>query len=74
MASSHQELWLEMAVEARIAAERLYDRELRLQMLVVAAGYEAMAKRIETLAKVHTPANTNDLTALPTPANQIRRS
>jgi hypothetical protein len=66
MAKTHQaELWLSMAAQARVVAGRLYDNELRLQMLVVAAGYEALARRVEALAKVGAPANNN---AAPRPA------
>ncbi len=47
-----------MAETARRAAESLDDRQLRLQMLSIAAAYEAMARRAEALANADEEAVT----------------
>lgn len=41
--------WRSMAEKASVAAGGLTDRELRLQMLVIAAAYLAMAKRAQVI-------------------------
>jgi hypothetical protein len=48
-----------MAEEARKVAARLHDPELRRQLLIIAASYEALARRTETLAMVTEIANSN---------------
>jgi hypothetical protein len=42
-------VWRGMADEARNVAARLHDAELRRQMLIIAASYEALARRSEAL-------------------------
>ena len=41
-------LWMQLADEARSAANHLSDEELRLCVLAVAEQYEALAKRAES--------------------------
>ena len=53
-------VWRGMAEEARTVAARLHDPELRRQMLIVAASYEALARRTETLATVSIVANSKE--------------
>jgi hypothetical protein len=48
-----------MAQEARKAAARLRDPDLRRQLLIVAGCYEAMAKRADALARTLEAANEN---------------
>jgi hypothetical protein len=48
-----------MAQQARLAAVRLRDPELRRQLLIVAGCYEAMAKRADALAGIVEAANEN---------------
>ncbi len=50
-------VWRGMAQEARAVAARLRDPELRRQMLIIAAGYEALARRTEALARITDLAN-----------------
>ena len=53
--------WLGMADEARKAALRLSDHELRRHLLAVADSYEAIAARAEALTvRVAMPANSNE--------------
>jgi len=42
--------WRGMAEKAHVAAAGLSDRELRMQMLAIAAAYWSMAKRAQMLA------------------------
>ena len=43
-------LWCQLAEEARAAAQTIKDKDLRLQVLLVAARYLVMAKRAEKAA------------------------
>ena len=43
-------LWYQLAEEARAAAQTIKDKDLRLQVLLVAARYLVMAKRAEKAA------------------------
>ncbi|HZS22094.1 MAG TPA: hypothetical protein VFA63_14065 [Pseudonocardiaceae bacterium] len=43
-------IWRDLAQQAVVAASHLQDPALRLSMLSIAAGYEAMAKRAEAVA------------------------
>jgi hypothetical protein len=52
-------VWLGMAEEARKVAARLHDPELRRQMLIIGASYEALARRTETLATITAVAISN---------------
>ena len=53
MDTSHKPwFWRGMAIKAWAAANGLTDRELRLQMLVIAAAYDAMARRAQALGKL----------------------
>ena len=65
--SYHARLWMELAEDARVAAGRLSDPELQRQLLIIAAGYEALARREESLARIHVPANSNGSAPLETP-------
>ena len=58
--SDQAQLWLEMAKETRVAAGSLSDQELRRQLLIIAAGYEALARRMESLSRGYAPANSNE--------------
>ena len=53
-------VWRGMADEARKVAARLHDPELQRQMLIIAASYEALARRTEALARVTAVANSNE--------------
>jgi hypothetical protein len=50
-------LWSQLAQEARSAAEQIKNPELKLQVLLVAARYLAMARRAEKAATLTTPQN-----------------
>jgi hypothetical protein len=52
-------IWFGMAQQARVAAARLRDPELRRQLLIVAGCYEAMGKRADALAGTQEAANEN---------------
>jgi hypothetical protein len=52
-------IWFGMAQEARKAAGRLRDPDLRRRLLIVAGCYEAMAKRADSLARTLEAANEN---------------
>ena len=52
-------IWFGMAQQARLAATRLRDPELRRQLLIVAGCYEAMAKRADALTRTPEAANEN---------------
>ncbi len=47
-------VWLGMAEIARRAADSLDDEQLKLQMLSIAAAYEAMTRRAQALAAADT--------------------
>jgi hypothetical protein len=49
-----------MADEAREVAAGLRNPELRRQMLLIAAKYDALAKRTESFAKIAAVANSYD--------------
>ena len=54
MGSSEQAaIWWSMAQKARLAACDLHDGALRLQMLMIAARYEAIARRTAAMADDH---------------------
>ena len=59
--------WRGMAEKAHLAAAGLTDRELRMQMLAIAAAYWGMAKRAQILAGV--PSGYRRSAVLPRPAN-----
>ena len=44
-------IWRNLAEKARLAAQDLRDDALRLQMLMIAARYEAIARRAEAMAE-----------------------
>ena len=43
-------IWRGLAHEAARAAAQMHDPELRISMLSIAASYEGMAKRAESMA------------------------
>jgi hypothetical protein len=51
-----------MGEEARAVAARLRDPDLRRQMLIIAAGYEALARRSDALARFAAIANSPEST------------
>jgi len=59
--------WRGMAVKACVAAHGLTDRELRVQMLAIAAAYEAMERRAKALGQL--PPISRRIPSLPKPAN-----
>ena len=56
-ASQQASLWSQMAEEARAIASRMQDPKLRLQMLAIAAGYEALSQRAEAICAAHAATN-----------------
>jgi hypothetical protein len=43
------DIWRDLANKVALAAAELHDPQLRLSMLYIAAGYEALAKHAEAL-------------------------
>ena len=54
------EIWRGMAEEARKVASRLHDAGLRHELLIIAAKYETLARKTETLARIAAAANSNE--------------
>jgi hypothetical protein len=59
--TTHTTIWRGMAEEARAVAARQHDPELRRQMLILAAKYEALARMAQASALRGSAANTNEL-------------
>jgi hypothetical protein len=53
-------IWFGLAQQARLAAARRRDPELRRQLLIVAGCYEAMGKRADALIGIVEAANENN--------------
>lgn len=51
------EIWRDLANKVALAAAELHDPQLRLSMLYIAAGYEALAKHAEALDHAAEPAS-----------------
>ena len=69
MTSYQASLWREMAGEAVAAADRVRDPGVRREMLLIAARYMAMAKRVEEWTATKGSAIESDEANRPAPAH-----